>query len=145
MRHVLFFEREMLPPYYSANISFWETECWNVALCRFLTGPVYVRARNRFDINSKNTACLPYAIELSLNKLLAAMTNLEYELFWYKIAILFYTNYWIVTLTLFILPPLCFSWYVCQSLPWMLIITTCSMDTKTFQSRMNTGMYRAFI
>lgn len=42
------------------------------------------------------------------------MTNLEYELFWYKIAILFYTNYWIVTLTLFILPPLCF-FLVCLS------------------------------
>lgn len=46
-----------------------------------LIGPVCVRAWNRFDINYKNIACLPYAIALSLNKLLAAMTNLEYELF----------------------------------------------------------------
>ncbi len=77
----------------------------------------------------------------SLNKLLAAMTNLKYEL------LLIYTNCWIVTFTLLAVsdfcllkgktPPLCFL--VCLSVLLLNVKNnhTCSMDTKTFLSRIN--------
>ncbi len=88
----------------------------------------------------------------SLNKLLAAMTNLEYEL------LLIYTNCWIVTFTLLAVsdfcllkgktPPLCFLVSLCQSFSWMLRITTHVVwIQKHFYPELiyNTWMYRAFI
>ncbi len=78
----------------------------------------------------------------SLNKLLAAMTNLEYEL------LLIYTNCWIVTFTLLAVSDFCLlkgktppSLFPSMSVSVLLLNVknndTCSMDTKTFLSRIN--------
>lgn len=89
----------------------------------------------------------------SLNKLLAAMTNLEYEL------LLIYTNFaglslshfWQSQISVFWrakLPPLCFLVCLCQSFSWMLRITTHVVwIQKHFYPELiyNTWMYRAFI